>query len=70
MVNSSGHLMLFGNWKQWPSIAADEGFAGLAALFGQDHLAGSRSVRADSCDRHAVWAEVLRCADAVNAEGS
>ncbi len=68
-VNSSGHLMLFGNWKQWPSIAGHEGFAGLAALFSQDHLSGSRSVRADNYDRHAVWAEVLRCADAVNAEG-
>lgn len=69
--NSRGRLTLHGNWnwRDWPAISGHEGFAGLARLLGQDHRGGSRSVRADAFDREAVWAEALRCADAVNAAG-
>ncbi len=69
-VNTSGHLMLFGNWKQWSSIAGHSGFTGLASLLGQDHEAGSRSVRAAKYDRNVVWSEMLRCAEAINTEAS
>jgi len=65
-VSSAGRLVLSGNWNSWGSIAGHDGFAGLAALLGQDHHGGSRSVPADALDRTAVWDEVLRCAEAVN----
>ena len=67
-VNSAGRLVLFGNWKNWSDIAGHEGFAGLAALLGQDHRAGSRSKRADAFDRDVVWDEVLRCAEMINTD--
>lgn len=54
-VDRDGHLLLFGNWRQWPQIAGHEAFAGLATLFGQDHQGTSRNVRADQVDREQVW---------------
>lgn len=69
-VNAKGRLMIFGNWKNWPTIAGHVGFADLARLLGQDHQGRSRSVRADAYDRDVVWAEVLRCAEAINAAGA
>src|SRR5690606_35114691 len=68
LVNSAGRLMLFGNWKNWPTIAGHEGFAPLAELLGQNHLGGSRSVRAADFDRDVVWEVVLGCAEAINGE--
>lgn len=65
-VNSAGRLRIFGTWNNWTAIAGHDGFAGLAALLGQHHQVGSRSVQAGSLNRNEIWAEVLRCAIAIN----
>ncbi len=65
-VNKAGRLMLYGNWSIYSGVAGHDGFAGLAALLGQDHRGGYRGVPADSLDIDAVWTEALNCAVAVN----
>jgi hypothetical protein len=70
-VNTKGRLTLFGNWTNWSTVTGHDGFADLARLLGQDHHSGrSRSVQAEAYDRDAVWAEVLKCAEAVNIASS
>lgn len=58
--------MLYGNWSIYSGVAGHDGFAGLAALLGQDHRGGYRGVPADSLHIDAVWTEALNCALAVN----
>jgi hypothetical protein len=65
-VNSSGRLMIYGNWNNWPTIAGHDGFADLAKLLGQNHQDSSKSIPADTLDTDTFWTVALTTATAIN----
>ena len=65
-VNKVGQLMMYGNWGQYPTLEGNPGFEELARFVGQDHRSGRRGVAVASLDIDALWAVVVRCAEAIN----
>ena len=64
--NSAGELRIFGNWRQWSTIQNDERFARLAALLGQDHTGGAKSVSIAEIDIDEFWDVAAECDRAIN----
>lgn len=67
-VNQNKRLMVGGTWKSYADIAHHGAYAPLAALMGQSHLVGSKSIPVASIDFEELWSALLTCALAINAD--
>jgi len=65
-VNKSGQLVVYGTWKNFPTLTGHPGFAELAALLSQDHNESARGVLFAALDADEFWTAALRAAVAIN----
>jgi hypothetical protein len=65
-VSSKGQVMIYGNWAQYPTIQAHEGFAAIAAVLGQDHRGRQKGVALAEVDVDKLWQAALESATLIN----
>ena len=66
--NSANELLVFGNWKAWPSLRNDARFAELAEILGQSHMNGSKSVKVSNLNLEEFWEVAVKCDEQINSK--
>jgi hypothetical protein len=68
--NSANELLVFGNWKAWPSLRNDARFAELAEILGQSHMNGSKSVKISNLNLEEFWEVAVKCDEQINSNAN